>query len=175
MSRSFALLLVSCFALAAGRAGAQDAAVDAAVAPAPDAAPEAEAEAAPAADTEADASDGPTERATPPVHDPTLLIIGVTTAAVGVVGFGILAASAVSERGRVSAGCGGMCSDADRNAADGLGIAANVAAGVALVGGVLSLIGIAVMGRPEPEEPEEREEEIRVAVGPTGVVVSGAF
>ena len=50
-----------------------------------------------------------------------------------------------------------------------------MSAGVALVGAALSLIGIAVMGRPEDDEPAEREEEITVSVSPAGLLVSGTF
>lgn len=111
----------------------------------------------------------------PAVHDPTLMIVGLTTATVGVVGFATLAAFAVVENARVAAGCGGACSDADRSGAEALQIAANVAAGVALAGAVLSLVGIAVMGRPDSGAPPAREEEITVAVGPGGVRVSGVW
>jgi hypothetical protein len=103
------------------------------------------------------------------------MIIGLTAASIGVVSFAVLAATAVVDRGRVASGCGGTCTDGDRFTADALGIAANVAAGVALVGAVLSLVGIAIHGRPEDDEPAEREEEITVSFSPTGVVVTGSF
>jgi hypothetical protein len=164
MSRS--LLLFAFFAFAPLSVRAQDVAPEAEVA----------AETSAVADDAEGVEGDDAEPAAPPVHDPTLMTIGLTTASIGVVSFAVLTSAAVVERGRVAAGCDGTCSAADRDGAEGLGYASYVSAGVALVGAALSLIGIAVMGRPEDDEPPaEREEEITVSVSPAGVLVSGTF